>query len=648
MTGMPPVTDSNPALPSPASPVTILLIATICVAALYFGQDVLKPLALAILLAFALAPLVVRLRRLGLGRILSAALVVLLVAGFLAAIALVVSSQLFDLAAKLPTYEQNLLGKIKNLRDTAPSGGVVDRTIATINDLNQELSDATTPAPGTVGKAGPEGELEVRRPVPVELHEPEASPVETLMLVAGPLIGPIATAGVVIVFVIFMLVQREDLRDRAIRLLGARDLARATGAMNDAASRVSRYLLMQLIINILYGIPIGIGLWLIGLPSPLLWGLLATILRFIPYLGPILSASFPLALSLAVDPGWNMLLMTLALVVVLELFSNNVLEPWLYGASTGLSPVAILIAAVFWTTLWGPVGLLLATPLTVCLVVLGRHVPALQFLDILLGDQPPLAPPARLYQRLLTRDIHEAMELAEEQVDELGSERCCEQLLLPALAFAERDRERGLLSREIQQGVAEGIESLLDFVVDAPEPEASEAEEKLEAAADSEAEPAEQAAAMTAVAAMTDMPEVDILCLGARNELDRAAAAMLARLLEQDGRRALVLSHVAATPLALQRLRREGVGMICVCYVGLATPQYARRLARRLRSHLGKERPLLAIYWNDGETVPEEVEALGTEADMLLTSLPATLAEIRRRTTPTIADSNAGTSTVAV
>ena len=195
-----------------------------------------------------------------------------------------------------------------------------------------------------------------------------------------------------VVFVIFMLLQREDLRDRVIRLVGASDVARATEAMDDAAKRISRYLLMQLVINVLYGIPVGIGLYFIGVPNPILWGLLATILRFIPYIGPVIAALFPIALSFAVAPGWTLPLLTIALFVTLELFSNNVLEPWLYGSSTGLSPVAILVAAVFWTTLWGPVGLLLSTPLTVCLVVLGRHVPQLGFFHVLLGDEPALAP----------------------------------------------------------------------------------------------------------------------------------------------------------------------------------------------------------------------------------------------------------------
>ena len=234
----------------------------------------------------------------------------------------------------------------------------------------------------------------------------------------GPLVQPIATAGIVLVFIIFVLLQREDLRDRMIRLFGMSDVHRTTAAISDGAKRIGRYLLMQLVVNLLYGIPVGVGLYLIGVPNALLWGLLATVLRFVPYLGPILAAVCPIALSLAVDPSWTTPLLTVALFVVLELFTNNVLEPWLYGASTGLSPLALIVAAVFWTTLWGPVGLLLATPLTVCLVVLGRHVPQLHLFEVLLGDTPVLEPDVKFYQRLLAGDPHDAEEVADDVLEE--------------------------------------------------------------------------------------------------------------------------------------------------------------------------------------------------------------------------------------
>ena len=418
---------SNPAATSTSS--TALLVGIVfVVGALYLGSEILIPLALAILLSFMLAPIVTRLRRWHLGRIPSVLLVVLLVFTALLGVGSIVATQVVDLAANLPRYEWNLRAKIRDLSIAIPSGGIVERTSDMLQDLSEELEEATAPE-----KTEAAGEREARggreappEPVLVQVRRPAPTPLETLREIGGPLVAPIATAGLVVVFVIFMLLQREDLRDRVIRLVGASDVARTTEAMNDAAKRISRYLLMQLVINLLYGIPVGIGLYFIGVPNPILWGLLATILRFIPYIGPVIAALFPIALSFAVAPGWTLPLLTIALFVVLELFSNNVLEPWLYGSSTGLSPVAVLVAAVFWTALWGPAGLLLSTPLTVCLVVLGRHVPQLGFFDVLLGDEPALAPEVKFYQRLLAHDPEEAAEIADEYLEEEELEKLYE------------------------------------------------------------------------------------------------------------------------------------------------------------------------------------------------------------------------------
>ena len=251
-------------------------------------------------------------------------------------------------------------------------------------------------------------------PVPVEIHQPNPSPFLLLQQFAVPLLQPFATAGIVLVFVIFFLLQREDLRDRFIRLAGAGDLRRTTVAMDDAASRLSRYLLTQTAINTSFGVLVGTGLWFIGVPHPVLWGILGMLLRFVPYIGPVIAAALPAIVAFAVDPGWAMLLWAVALFLVVELAIGQVIEPWLYGHSTGLSGIAVVVAAAFWTLLWGPVGLLLSTPLTMCLVVLGRHVERLQFLEVLLGDQPALAPEEAFYQRMLAGDPDEAAHQAEE------------------------------------------------------------------------------------------------------------------------------------------------------------------------------------------------------------------------------------------
>ena len=301
-----------------------------------------------------------------------------------------------------------------------------------------------------------------------------------LQTVVGPLVQPLATTGIVIVFVVFMLLQREDLRDRFIRLVGSRDLHRTTQALGDAAERVGRYLLMQLLVNVAYGIPIGIGLWLIGVPNPLLWGMLSVVLRFVPFIGPILAAAFPLALSIAVDPGWTMLLWTAALFIVLELISGNIVEPWLYGASTGLSSIAILAAAIFWTWLWGPVGLLLSTPLTVCLVVLGRHVPQFGFLNVLLGSEPVLEPAESLYQRLLAGDPDEATERAEEFLKSHPILTYYDEVAIPALSMFEHDRARGVLTDERRTLVAAAALTLVDNLSEHEDADASEATETSE------------------------------------------------------------------------------------------------------------------------------------------------------------------------
>ena len=287
----------------PISPTAMMAAIVVAVGALYVGSDVLIPLALAILLSFMLAPIVVRLRRLGLGRVPAVIAVVLLLFIALLGLGAIVANQVVNLADNLPRYEWNLRSKIRDLRIAIPSGGVVERASEMLRDLNKELKEATAPPEK---EATSSAAAEPPKPIPVQIQEPPPPPLQTLRELGGPLVAPIATAGLVVVFVIFMLLQREDLRDRVTRLLGARDVARATEAIDDAGKRISRYLLMQLVINVLYGIPVGVGLYFLGVPNPILWGLLATVLRFLPYIGPVIAALFPIALSFAVAPGWTL------------------------------------------------------------------------------------------------------------------------------------------------------------------------------------------------------------------------------------------------------------------------------------------------------------------------------------------------------
>jgi predicted PurR-regulated permease PerM len=382
---------------------TLALIA----AALYFGQDVLIPLALALLISFILTPLVQRLQAMRLGRVPAALLVVVLVFGGVGALAWTMGRQLVSFAETLPRYEQNIRTKVAFLR--GGSSAAVRQVQQTVEHLREDLGIAN---PNPRSAPGPRVEGRSRgaapaAPVPVTLVEPPETPLTVLRTTLFPLLGPLGTAGLVIIFVIFMLIQREDLRDRLLRLLGEGRLNASTQALDEAAQRVSRYLLMQSLINTGTGTAVGIGLFFIGVPNALLWGLFAGVLRFIPYVGPWVAATLPTLISLAVFPGWEKPLLTIALFLLIELVSNNVVEPLVYGSETGISTLGILVSAVFWTWLWGAVGLLMATPLTVCLVVMGRYVPQLHFLDVLLGDQPPLPLEAQIYHRLLALDAEE-------------------------------------------------------------------------------------------------------------------------------------------------------------------------------------------------------------------------------------------------
>lgn len=582
------------------NPTSTVIVLVAVVAALYFGRDILIPLALSVLLTFALAPIVIRLRRLGLPRIPAVLACVLVVTLIISGIGVLVGSQLLSLADNLGSYQANLSRKIQSLKEAFPSGGTFERASEMISDLNREIDEATKPAPATVARSGASGDVNVDKPVPVELHERPPTAVETLQSFVGPVVGPLVTAGMILVFVVFMLIERTELRDRLVRMIDARDLSRASKAVDDAAQRVSRYLLMQLLIAVAHGLPYGLGLWAIGVPNPLLWGFLATALRFVPFLGPVLAAVGPLAIALAVDPGWTMVWETALLILVLELFTNNVLEPWLYGSTTGLSPIAILAAAVFWTSLWGPVGLLLSVPLTVCVVVLGRHVPGLGILDLLLGDQPALSDAERIYQRLLAGDRFEALDLAERFEGEHGFERLADEVFLPVLRLAERDRERQSLEPAGQERVASLIEDIGADLADVDPHGFSPP--------DSEA---------------TEPPRPRALCVGGRHALDLASAGVLGRALELAGIDAKVVPAAALRPVRAGTPDAARPQVVLVAYLSPPTPQHLRRLERRAGMLLGAELPVLTCLWtrsfipapgNGGETETFSSVAAAVEA----------------------------------
>ena len=394
-------TERQPAAVAPAETpgltgLLTLAVGVVIVAGLYLGRTVLIPITLAVLLSFLLAPIANLLRRIHLGRVLSVIVAVLIALSIILALGGVIGTQIAGLAQDVPRYASTVQSKVDTVQTyaTTQMSGIMRR-------LGQSFDHPPASQPKAAASAEP-------KPMQVEVRQPDPTPFQLAERIITPIVDPLSTTAIVLIVTIFVLLQREDLRDRLIRLFGSSDLHRTTAAMNDAARRLSRYFLTQLGINAAFGLITGVGLYLIGVPSPLLWGIIGLLLRFVPYIGAPLAAILPLALAAAVSPQWSMMLWTAGLYVVTEAIMGQVVEPMLYGHSTGLSPFSVVVSATFWTWLWGPIGLILSTPLTLCLVVLGRHVERLEFLDVILGDRPALTPVESFYQRMLAGDPDEA------------------------------------------------------------------------------------------------------------------------------------------------------------------------------------------------------------------------------------------------
>jgi predicted PurR-regulated permease PerM len=580
-----------------------MLSVMLVVAALYFAREVFIPLALALLFTFLLAPLVIRLRHWHVGRAPSVLIVVLSAFVMVGTIGGLMVSQMVDLANKLPDYEKNIHKKIQSLN--FQNSGVMARFSKTFADLRKDLAPPTAPP-----QTQPRQEGEVPQPVAVEIRS--FTPMQILRTVLGSLLGMLITSFIVIVFVIFMLIEREDLRDRLIRLIGTGKLNVTTQLLDDAGHRVSRYLLMQLIVNVTYGVPIGLGLFLIGIPNPILWGLLAALLRYIPYAGAWIAASMPFALALAVDPDWTKPLLTLGLFAVMEIIVANVIEPWLYGASTGITPLAVLTAAVFWTWLWGPVGLLLSTPLTVCLVSMGRYIPKFNFLNILLGDEPVLTPEARFYQRMLAMDQEDAAELAEEFLRERSLVELYDAIIIPALSMAEQDRQRGSVDDEKYHAILQNVRFFVDDLADYNEELRGGTEE-----GQMKYSPVSPAGGTMEFKS----PNPTAFCIPARNEADEIAATMLAQLLDQ---RKVAVKTLPASTFTVEKanlVKDENVSLVCVSAVAPCGLLHARHLCKRLGSEL-PETNILVGLWNE-KLEPKDIQSRfpTVPPDNILTSL---------------------------
>jgi len=544
------------------------------------------------------------------------------------------SQQATQLAQDLPRYQHVLAEKISALRKSAAGSPALEKATGALKDLQRELANPTPEPKVGTEPSPPEQAEEGRKPIAVEIHEPPPQPLELFQRIAGTVLPPLATAGIVILFVIFILLQREDLRDRAIRLLGASDMQRATSAMNDAAERLSKYFVSQVLINSAYGVFIALGLWLIGVPSPIVWGILAMLMRFVPYVGPFIAAALPLLLAAVVEPGWTTFLLTAALYLVSELTMGQVVEPLVFGHGTGVSPIAVILSTVFWTWLWGPLGLLLAMPLTVCLVVLGRHVEGLNFFDVLLGDKPALTPQQGFYQRVLTGDSAEATYQAELALKEEPLSNYLDDVALKGLQLAERDFERGALDEENLKRINTTVKEIMDDLADFEPSRWFRKAEPEKEAEDSQ----------TGLAALSTMDEADeeplpilkpgdlapgweeegsVLCIGGRTPLDEAAAAMLAGLLNKHGLKARVAESETVSAGNIVSLEAAKAKLICLSFLGIGTSSaQVRYLVRRLRRILPSGCIILVGCWTD-DAAGAPVKALKetAEADAYATSL---------------------------
>ncbi len=563
-----------------------LISATIVIAALYLGREILMPLAMAFLLGFVLDPLVVRLKRWGVPRSVAVIVVVVLTLALIVAAGLFLSRQVSALSAELPTFQSNIQTKLRDFRSRVDAPGMFDGAMKTIETVQKEVESTVASPQARKSGPAPAQRVQIEEKAPTPLAR-----AQQWFEVAG---GPLMNAGIVLVFLVLVLFDRQDLRDRLLRLLGG-NLHRTTDAMDEAGVRISKYLTMQLIVNASYGLPMAAGLWLIGVPAAILWGAVAAAMRFVPYVGPMLAAIFPLALAFAVDPGWNMVLWTIGLIVLLELLSNNVVEPWLYGASTGLSAISLMVAATFWATLWGPIGLVMSTPLTVCLLVIGRHLPHLQFLDVLLGSQPALEPPTRMYQRLLAGDVEDAIELATEQAEAGSVAGFYHQIGIPALRLASGDHD-SVATAEHRHRVVSGMDRvIIELREQQPAP--------------------------------AGLGRPQVVCIGGKWELDTLAARMLEHALSLAGVSAEHRAAGVSNADFFATLDLQGATTVCLSHFSPEPQTQVRYLCRRLRRRWPDLHIVLAL-WNAPTTLLDEAGYKALGADAVATSIDETVMRI--------------------
>lgn len=540
-------------------PLLVLAVFVATAATLRYAQDFFLPLVLAGLLSFLLSPLVRRLEHWHLGRIGAVLVTTTLAFVLIGGLTYLVTSQFLALAGSMPKYRSNLIARVAALKTN--ENNPLRLAVQTIGEVTAALNKAEETAPSRTAAEQP-------RPVRVEVVGTADSSIQMLMGVLWPVVGPLADTCVVIVIVIFMLLAGDDLRDRLIHLMGRGRLRVTTQALDEAGHRIGRYLRAQLVVNASFGLAIGVGLYFIGVPNSVFWGLLSMVLRFLPYIGPWLAAGLPLALSLAVFESWTQPLLTIGLFAVCELVSNNVIEPWLYGTSTEISPLAVIVSALFWTWLWGGVGLVLATPLTVCLAVAGKYLPDLAFLDLLMGDKPSIAPGDRLYQRLLALNEEEVSDIIEQHTREQTALAAFDDAVLPALRSVEADFRAGVLTDAAR---GEACQILRQIIADLAPP-------------------------FTA----PDATATPVLCIPASHEGDEIAALMLAQVLAESGIAATVLSSKLLAAESVEQATTLAPPIVCISSLPPVSTIAARVLCKRLRAQLPSARILVGLWQPEG------------------------------------------------
>ena len=572
------------------------------VAVLYLAREVLIPLAFAVTLSLILAPAVAWLQKLRLGRVLAALLVMVMAMAGTGAIGWVIFNDLVAVANQLPQYQENIHKKLEAIR--APSTGAVGRAAASVKNLGKELASPPAPVapPMASNRAGPRiAPIAPSHPLPVQVVEAPANELLYVRDMIQPFLRPLGVFGIVVIFSLFLMIGHNDLRDRLFRVVGVSQLNVMTQALNDATRRVSRYLLLQLLVNAAFGVLCGTGLFLIGVPYAVLWGAVAAILRIVPYVGAPLAATLPAVLSLAVFDHWMPPLLVLLLFGTLELVTGNWVEPRLYGAHTGVSALALILTTVFWTILWGAAGLILSTPLTVCVVVLGRYVPQFAFLHILLGDEPALAEEARFYQRLLAMDDQDARTVIDRYLNGHSLLELCDSVIVPALTLAEHDRHQGALDPDREAFLFLSVKEMLTELAErAVKPELADV------AAAGDAKPAP--------------PSGRILCVPASDEADEVTAAMLALLLEHSG--CIVLTFTPDPSLQqVAFVQPAAADVFCVSALPPFAFAHARTLSHQLRVRFPGIRIVVGVWGFAGEAGRAMERFQAPRPDRLVTSL---------------------------